>query len=152
MTDASAHLFRKRDQPEDSSDVHVTCAGMGMPRRVSVQATEGVAATVMVTVVQGKVWMSIMPPFTWQAIMDSGKIDELMRVLRLARDEARRGEARRGEARRGEARRMSLTGGRWVIRADKGPVREITSGKTTPGHKTVGQTDADPTVAKTRRH
>jgi hypothetical protein len=108
MTDASAHLFPKRDQPEDSPDVHVTCAGMGMPRKVSVQATEGVAATVMVTVVQGKVWMSIMPPFTWQAIMDSGQIDELMHALRLARD---------------EARRMSLTGGLWVIRADKGPVR-----------------------------
>jgi hypothetical protein len=75
----------------------------------------------MVTAVKGKVWMSIMPPFTWQAIMDSGQIDELMHALRLARD---------------ESRRMSLTGGRWVIRADKGPVREITSGKTTPGHKT----------------
>jgi hypothetical protein len=94
-----------------------------MPRRVSVQATEGVAATVVVTVAQGKVWMSIVPPFTWQAIMDSGQIDELMHVLRLARD---------------EARRMSLTGGQWVIRADKGPVREITSGKTTPEHKAVG--------------
>jgi hypothetical protein len=124
MTDASVHLFRKRDQPEDSSDVHVTCADMRMPRRVSVQATEGVvAATVIVTVVQGKVWMSITPPFTWQAIMDSGLIDELMHVLRLARD---------------EVRSTSLTGGRWVIRADKGPAREITSGKTTPGHKTVG--------------
>ncbi len=104
MTDASAHPSLKQDQPEDSPDVHVTCAGMGMPRRVSAQATEGVAATVMVTVVQGKVWMSIMPPFTWQAIMDSGQIDELMHVLRLAQD---------------EARRMSLTGGRWAIRADK---------------------------------
>lgn len=123
MTDASDHLFRKQDQPEDSPDVYVTCAGMGIPRRVPVQAMEGVAATVMVTVAQGKVWMSIMPPFTWQAIMDSGQIDELMHVLRLARD---------------EARRMSLTDGRWVIRADKGPVREITIGKTTSGHKTVG--------------
>jgi hypothetical protein len=123
MTEASAHLFRKRDQPEGSSDVHVTCAGMGMPRKVSAQAAEGVAATVMVTVVKGEVSMSIIPPFTWQAIMDPGQIDELMHVLRLARD---------------EARRMSLTGGRWVIRADKETVREITSGKTAPGHKTVG--------------
>lgn len=123
MTDASAHPSLKQDQPEHSPDVHVTCAGTGIPRRVSVQTAEGVAATVMVTAVKGKVSMSIIPPFTWQAIMDSGQIDELMHVLRLARD---------------EAKRMSLTGGQWVIRADKGPVREITSGKTTPGHKTVG--------------
>jgi hypothetical protein len=120
MTDASAHPSLKRDQPEDSPDVHITCAGMGMPRRVSVQAAEGVAATVMVTAVKGKVSMSIIPPFTWQAIMDPGQIDELMHALRLARD---------------EARQMSLTGARWVIRADKGPVREITSGKTTPNTK-----------------
>jgi hypothetical protein len=124
MTDASGHPSLKQDQPEDSPDVYVTYAGMGMPRRVSVQATERVAATVVVTVVQGKVWMSIIPPFTWQAIMDLGQIDELMHVLRLARD---------------EARRMSLTGGQWVIRADKGPVREITSERRLRDTKLLGK-------------
>ncbi len=42
MTDMSAHHW---------PDVHVTCAGTGMPRRVSVQGREGVAATVVVVTV-----------------------------------------------------------------------------------------------------
>ncbi len=32
--------------------------------------------------------MSIMPPFTWEAIMELGKVDELIHVLGLAREEA----------------------------------------------------------------
>lgn len=51
---------------------------------------QGVDATVVVTVVQGKVWMSISPPFTWEAIMVPGKVDEVMSVLEAARDEAKR--------------------------------------------------------------
>ncbi|MGH3784500.1 MAG: hypothetical protein ACRDRO_28735 [Pseudonocardiaceae bacterium] len=61
-----------------------------MPRRVAVKATQGKEATVVVTVVQGAVWMSIMPPFTWEAIMEVGKVDELMHVLELAREEAQK--------------------------------------------------------------
>ncbi|MGH3765987.1 MAG: hypothetical protein ACRDS0_15340 [Pseudonocardiaceae bacterium] len=34
--------------------------------------------------------MSIVPPFTWEAIMELRKVDELVQVLGLARDEARR--------------------------------------------------------------
>ena len=34
--------------------------------------------------------MSIMPPFTWEAIMPLREVDELIHVLGLARDEARR--------------------------------------------------------------
>lgn len=34
--------------------------------------------------------MSIVPPFTWEAIMGLGKVDELIHVLGLAREEARR--------------------------------------------------------------
>lgn len=52
----------------------------------------------------------IEPPFTWEAIMELGKVDELIRVLGLAREEAR----------------QSVTVG--VTRADrggKGIVREI---------------------------
>lgn len=32
--------------------------------------------------------MSIVPPFTWEAIIEPGKIDELIHVLGLARQEA----------------------------------------------------------------
>jgi hypothetical protein len=35
------------------------------------------------------VWLSIVPPFTWEAIMEPGKVDELIHVLGLAREEAR---------------------------------------------------------------
>jgi Na+/proline symporter len=61
---------------------------MGMPRRVTVTGMHGVDAIVVVTVVRGKVWMSISPPFTWEAIMTSGKVDEVIHALKLARDEA----------------------------------------------------------------
>jgi hypothetical protein len=52
-----------------------------MPRTVSTQGSGGVAATVMVRVRQGFVLMSIMPPFNWEAILDPGKVDELVRTL-----------------------------------------------------------------------
>jgi len=51
---------------------------------------EGVDATVVVTVVQGKVWLSISPLSTWEAIMEPGKVDEVMSALELAREEAKR--------------------------------------------------------------
>ncbi|HEX8935144.1 MAG TPA: hypothetical protein VF788_13335 [Pseudonocardiaceae bacterium] len=60
----------------------------GVPRRVFVKGMQGVDVTLMVTVVQDSVWLSISPPFTWEAIMESGKVDELVHVLELARDEA----------------------------------------------------------------
>lgn len=63
---------------------------MSVPRKVVVEGREGVVATVVVTIYRGKVWMSIMPPFTWEAIMDPGNVDELIHVLGLARDEAMR--------------------------------------------------------------
>jgi len=49
---------------------------------------QGVDATVVVTVVQDTVWLSISPLFTWEAIMEPGKVDEVISVLELARDEA----------------------------------------------------------------
>jgi Na+/proline symporter len=61
---------------------------MGMPRRITVKGMQGVDVTVIVTVVQNMVWMSISPSFTWEAIMTPGKVDDVMRVLELARDEA----------------------------------------------------------------
>lgn len=68
----------------------------GVPRRVSVKACQGENATVVVTVVQSTVWMSISPPFTWEAIMEPSKVDELMHMLELAREEAKRTAAVHG--------------------------------------------------------
>ncbi|MGH3695806.1 MAG: hypothetical protein ACRDRX_17760 [Pseudonocardiaceae bacterium] len=59
-----------------------------MPRRVLVTGMQGVEVTVVVTVVRGTVWMSISPPFTLEAILEPGKVDEVVAVLEVARDEA----------------------------------------------------------------
>jgi hypothetical protein len=61
---------------------------MGMPRKIAVNGMQGVDATIVVTVAHGTVWLSISPPFTWQAIMEPRKVDEVIHVLELARDEA----------------------------------------------------------------
>lgn len=42
----------------------------------------------VVKVVQGSVWMSISPSFTWEAIMTVGMVDEVVGVLVRAREEA----------------------------------------------------------------
>lgn len=54
---------------------------------------QGIDVTVVVTVAQGTVWLSISPPFTWEAIMEPGKVDEVIHVLELARDEAMKAAA-----------------------------------------------------------
>lgn len=106
-----SHEVRKL--PSKHDELEATPTSLGMPRRVSVKGMEGVPATVIVTVVQDKVWLSISPPFTWEAIMDPAKVDELVHALKLAQDEARTiGAARSGRAPRG----------------DKPVVRAITSG------------------------
>ena len=61
---------------------------MGMPRRITVTSTQGVDVMVVVTVVRDSVWMTISPPFTWEAIMTPGTVDEVIHALELARDEA----------------------------------------------------------------
>jgi hypothetical protein len=66
---------------------------MGMPRRIAVKGMQGVDATVIVTVVHNTVWLSISPPFTWEAIMAPGKVDEVIHALELARDEAAKAAA-----------------------------------------------------------
>ncbi len=82
---------------------------MGLPRRIRVKGMAGVDATVVVTVVQGTVWLSISPPFTCEAIMRSGKVDEVISMLELARDEANKvATARNGSA---------LGGDKTVVRA-----------------------------------
>lgn len=37
--------------------------------------------------------MSIVPPFTWDVIMAPAKVDELLQVLAMAREDARRSVA-----------------------------------------------------------
>jgi predicted ester cyclase len=55
-----------------------------------------VSATVVVTVRQGQVWMSIQPSFTWDAIMEPWKVAELVRTLALAAEGANEMGARHG--------------------------------------------------------
>lgn len=61
-----------------------------VPRRVFIKGMQGGDVTLVVTVVQSTVWVSISPPFTWEAIMEPVKVDELIRVLEVARDEAKK--------------------------------------------------------------
>jgi len=59
-------------------------------RKVTVKGSGGVVATVVVTARRGKVWMSIQPPFTWEAIMEPGMVEELIRTLALAAEDAKK--------------------------------------------------------------
>jgi hypothetical protein len=62
---------------------------MGKPRRIRVKGMAGVDAAVVVTVVRDTVWLSISPPLTWEAIMEPGKVDEVISILELTRNEAK---------------------------------------------------------------
>lgn len=77
-------------------------AGSGTPRKISVKARQGEDATVVVTAVHGTVWISIAPPFTGEAIVEPRMVDEVVRVLELARDEARK-MAETGHGKRAES-------------------------------------------------
>jgi hypothetical protein len=70
-------------------------------RKVSVKGSGGVVATVVVTARRGKVWVSIQPPFTWEAIMEPGMIDELIRTLALAAEDAKKMASGRSVSRGG---------------------------------------------------
>jgi hypothetical protein len=88
----------KQAQPEDIGDRQTTYASSAVHRKVSVKGSGGVSATVIVIAQQGKVWVSIMPPFTWEAIMEPGKVDELIHTLGLAREDAKRMVRWRGQS------------------------------------------------------
>lgn len=89
MTELSTHPCPQRPQPENSP---ATQAGYtrSVHRRVSVEGSGGVAATVLVIAQQGQVRVSIVPPFTWDVIMKSGKVDEVIHALTSARDDAKK--------------------------------------------------------------
>jgi len=59
-------------------------------RKVTVKGSGGVIATVVVTARRGKVWVSIQPPFTWDAIMEPGMVEVLIRTLALAAEDAKK--------------------------------------------------------------
>ncbi|MGH3976304.1 MAG: hypothetical protein ACRDS9_23715 [Pseudonocardiaceae bacterium] len=80
----------KQAQPEDVDNGQAIYTGPDVHRKVSVKGSGGISATVIVIARHGKVWVSIVPPFTWEAIMEPGKVDELMRTLGLAREDAQR--------------------------------------------------------------
>lgn len=64
--------------------------GSEIRRRLAVQGTGGVDATVLVVVRGSRVRLSVEPAFTWEAVMPASKVDELVRTLQAARDEAHR--------------------------------------------------------------
>jgi hypothetical protein len=112
-------LSSKQPQPQATDNGTGPAIYIDPPvcRKVSVTGTGGVAATVFVTVQRGQVWMSIQPPFTWEAIMEPGKVDELMRTLELARE---------------DVKRMAMARGKSAVRGRQAVVREVTSGAVNP--------------------
>lgn len=59
-------------------------------RRVLVKGSEGISAIVVVKAERGKVWLSIEPPFTWEAIMEPSTVEEVIRTLRQAAEDAKK--------------------------------------------------------------
>jgi ABC-type Fe3+ transport system substrate-binding protein len=110
VTERSA---KQQPQPENVAGRQAIPTTWGMPRRVCVKGMQGVDATVVVTVVRGVVWMSIMPPFTWEAMMDPEKVAEVIRAL---------------ESARGEAAAMAVAFSRRPLRDGETAIREITRG------------------------
>lgn len=84
-------MGQENGQPDDGTGRnHNDPALRVIHHKVTVTGNGGVAATVMITVRRGQVWLSIQPPFTWDAIMRPGKVDELVRTLGLAAEEAKK--------------------------------------------------------------
>jgi hypothetical protein len=79
----------QQTQPDDIGNPQAPSVNSTVRRKISVKGSGGVSATVVVMVLKGTVRVSIVPPFTWEAIMAPEKIDELIRTLGLARDEAK---------------------------------------------------------------
>jgi hypothetical protein len=108
----SRNVQKVQDRREGVLVQQAPWPNMSVPRRVFVKGMQGVDVTLVVTMVQGTVWVSISPPFTWEAIMEPVKVDELMHVLELARDEAKNMSiARDGSpSRTGHAAIRAITG------------------------------------------
>jgi hypothetical protein len=87
-------------KPEDIANGQAKYTESLVHRRVSVKGSGGVSATVVITVQQGQVWMSIQPPFTWEAVMEPWKVEELIRTLALAAEGAKKMTMRYGPDRK----------------------------------------------------
>jgi len=61
---------------------------------------------VVVTARRGKVWMLIQPPFTWEAISEPGMVDERIRTLALAAEDAKKMASGRSVSRGGRFPRL----------------------------------------------
>ncbi|MGH4008874.1 MAG: hypothetical protein ACRDTH_12080 [Pseudonocardiaceae bacterium] len=115
MTSPSPH----QAQPEDTDNGQATYTGSVAHRKVSTKGSGGVSATVVVIAQQGKVRVSITPSFTWEAIMEPGKVDELIRTLTLAREDAKR-----------------MVSGKCLSRGDK--PQAVGAVTVLPGNKAIG--------------
>ncbi|MGH4020398.1 MAG: hypothetical protein ACRDT0_14415 [Pseudonocardiaceae bacterium] len=93
-------------------------------RKVTVKGDGGATATVVVTAQRGKVWVSIDPLFTWNVILDPGKVDEVIRTLGLAGEDAKK--------------MVSGTSG------SHGGTQSAGNGTVAPGNKAMGATKAQP--------
>jgi|GEM_PF-2813272 len=89
-TNNAGHETRVRGKDEDRAVNDVDELLRVVQRKVTVNGSGGVVATVVVTARRGKVWMSIQPPFTWDAIMEPGMVEELIRTLALAAEDAKK--------------------------------------------------------------
>lgn len=80
-----------QSQPQESRPSgQVSYMGSEVYRRLSVKGTEGIVASVVVKSMRGYVWISITPPFTWEAILEPRKVDELIHILELVREDAKK--------------------------------------------------------------
>ncbi len=64
--------------------------GSEIHRRISVHSSSGESAAITAIARQGKVWVSVVPHFVGEAILDPEKVDAVIRTLAQARDDARR--------------------------------------------------------------
>lgn len=126
----------KQLQPDNSTDRDATCTNThtGIPRRVSVTGKDGISATVVVTTYRGQVWLSVVPSFNGEAIMEPTEVNELIRTLELAQEDADM---------MGRAPRHGPRGSRAAI-------QEIMSGTEPPGNKVV-HADSSSLSAEPRR-
>jgi len=82
---------REGDKLDRSTgDDHIQYSVSRVYRKVSVKGSEGVSATLIIKAERGKVRLSIEPPFTWEAIMEPSKVDEVIRTLRQAAEDVKR--------------------------------------------------------------
>jgi hypothetical protein len=89
-TDDPANQVGPRTALPDAGTGQVVYVGSDVHRRIAAKGSGGIPATVVITVRQGAIWVSIDSPFAWEVIMEPAKVDELMMTLGAARDDARR--------------------------------------------------------------